>query len=86
MTASLSPPGVTLRMEEDSSEVGNGLVPFSTSSEATTGGGSLFVMTDMMVTVWTQFPAPTEYKGVQLPCLSSVRNSGSRQADNDKRA
>lgn len=65
VTASLSPPGVTLRMEDDSSEVGNGFVPFSTS-EATTGGGSLFVMADM-VTEWTQFP-PTEYKGVQLPC------------------
>lgn len=65
VTASLSPPGVTLRMEDDSSEVGNGFVPFSTS-EATTGGGSLFVMTDM-VTEWTQFP-PTKYKGVQLPC------------------
>lgn len=63
VTASLSPPGVTLWMEDDSSEVGNGFVPFSTS-EATSGGGSLFVMTDM---VWMGFP-PTEYKGAQLPC------------------
>lgn len=74
VTASFSPPGVTLRMEDDSSEVGSGFVPFSTS-EATTGGGSLLVMTDM---AWTQFP-PTEYKGVQLPCEQSRLTARAQQ-------
>jgi hypothetical protein len=67
VAASLSPPGVTLWMEEDSSEVGNGFVPFSTS-EATTGG-SLFVMLDM---VWTQLPPNSKYKGGSKTALGTV--------------
>jgi len=79
--ASLSPSGVTLWMEEDSSEVGDGFVPFSTS-EATIGG-SLFVMIDM---VRTQLPPTVSIKGFQNCLVRNGRNSGSRQADNDKKA